>query len=231
MNPQQSATLNELLKLNIGSDDDALTFSARLSRENGWSEQYAGRCIFEYKRFLFLSTLSSEAITPSDSIDQVWHLHLSYTRSYWLDLCENILAAPLHHEPTQGGRSESIKFRVQYEATLNQYLVAFGESPPADIWPGTEERFKHAGTFIRLNKAKHWVIRKPPELLLPLIAIPLVLVACSDAESVDLWFYVKAGVAAYAVYLVIRWLDGRGGGRGNGGGGGCSTSCGSCGGD
>ena len=232
MSPQQTATLNALMNLKIGSDDDALTFSARLSRENVWSRSYAQRCIFEYKRFLYLSTLSSQAITPSDSIDQVWHLHLSYTRSYWLDLCENILVTPLHHEPTLGGRRELNKFREQYQATLNQYRDVFGEQPPIDIWPSTAERFKHADGFIRFNKATHWIIKKPPELLFPLLTIPLLLAACSDAEKADLWFYIKASVAAYAVYRVIRWLGGLGGGRGSGGsGGGCSSAgCGGCGG-
>ena len=34
-------------------------------------------------------------IGPSDEVDQAWHLHLVYTRSYWGEFCPNVLGKPL----------------------------------------------------------------------------------------------------------------------------------------
>jgi hypothetical protein len=77
-------------------------------------------------------------VTPSDTVDQAWHLHLIYTRHYWQELCDKILGLQLHHEPSAGGTVESNKFERQYEQTIESYKAAFGEAPPADIWPVRE---------------------------------------------------------------------------------------------
>jgi hypothetical protein len=74
-------------------------------------------------------------VTPSDTVDQAWHLHLIYTRHYWQELCDKILGLQLHHDPSAGGTVESNRFERQYEQTIESYKAAFGEAPPADIWP------------------------------------------------------------------------------------------------
>ncbi len=61
--------------------DGQLPFATRLARENGWSLAYARRAIEEYRRFVFLALVAGHPVTPSDQVDQVWHLHLTYTRS------------------------------------------------------------------------------------------------------------------------------------------------------
>jgi hypothetical protein len=78
---------------------DALTFTRRLARENNWSPDFSRRVVDEYRRFLFLALRAGHPVTPSDEIDQAWHLHLVYTRSYWEELCRDILGRPLHHGP------------------------------------------------------------------------------------------------------------------------------------
>ena len=83
--------------------DAALPFSRRLARDNGWSDAFAQRAVEEYRRFVFLAMVAGHPVTPSDEVDQVWHLHLCYTRSYWEDLCGEVLPRPLHHGPTRGG--------------------------------------------------------------------------------------------------------------------------------
>lgn len=88
----------------VGAADAALTFTRRLARENRWSEAFARRVLEEYRRFVYLSMVAGRPMTPSDAVDQAWHLHLSYTRSYWQGLCRDVLGRPLHHEPTQGDR-------------------------------------------------------------------------------------------------------------------------------
>src|SRR6185436_12357785 len=87
----------------IGPPDCDLPFGARLARENGWSLPFAARVIAEYKRFVFLAATAPHPVTPSDSVDQAWHLHLLYSESYWSELCGQVLRRPLHHGPTRGG--------------------------------------------------------------------------------------------------------------------------------
>ena len=75
------------------------TFSARLARENGWTENFSNKVIEEYRKFLFLATISQQPVTPSDEIDQAWHLHMTFTQHYWDYVCAEILQISLHHDP------------------------------------------------------------------------------------------------------------------------------------
>lgn len=144
-------------------DDPAasLTFTRRLARENGWDVSYAARVVDEYKRFVFLAMTAGHQVTPSDEVDQAWHLHLTYTRSYWGELCGDVLGRPLHHGPTKGGAEEGRRFETQYEATLSSYRHAFGEVPPADVWPPSAARFGEAKDFVRVNRQRVWLVPKP----------------------------------------------------------------------
>lgn len=138
----------------------ALTFARRLARENRWTVAHAHRVICEYRRFLFLAMTAGHPVTPSDAVDQAWHLHLTYTRSYWNRLCRDVLRRPLHHDPTRGGATESAKFEHWYERTRDSYTNAFGEAPPAEIWPAAEVRFGTDLGHVRVNAATHWLIPK-----------------------------------------------------------------------
>ncbi|WP_276482826.1 glycine-rich domain-containing protein [Paraflavitalea pollutisoli] len=157
---QDSPLWSKLEAYSPDNPNDALTFSQRLARENGWSPHLTERVINEYKKFLFLCTISPHPVTPSDEVDQAWHLHLVYTKSYWNDLCRDILQKDLHHTPTEGGPSERQKFFDLYEATLQLYRLTFNETPPDDIWPPSEIRFSH-NHFVRTNTSTHWLIHKP----------------------------------------------------------------------
>ena len=110
--------------------DAAFRFSDRLARENGWSRDFARGAINEYKRFVYLAVTSPTQVTPSDIVDQVWHLHLTFTRSYWDEMCTQVLGRPLHHGPTKGGKAEDRRYRNQYAETLAFYRQTFGEEPP-----------------------------------------------------------------------------------------------------
>jgi hypothetical protein len=142
-------------------DDSAAAFSFtdRLARENGWPLDYALRAVLEYKKFMFLLCISNHPLTPSDQVDQVWHLHLLYTRSYWLDFCEQVLGRPIHHGPTRGGATERSKFDDWYSRTLQVYRETFGAEPPADIWPSNEARFREVN-FRRVNLSAYWLLPK-----------------------------------------------------------------------
>lgn len=124
----------------VGLENARLTFVQRLARENGWSEAHALRVFDEYRRFCFMAATSDDQLTPSDAVDQAWHLHLTYSRDYWERFCPDILGRPLHHGPTAGGDAERARFFEQYARTLKRYEEVFGAPPPADIWPGAARR-------------------------------------------------------------------------------------------
>ena len=123
----------------VGPVDAELSFTRRLARENGWSARQAARFFEEYRRFLYLAVTAAHPVTPSDAVDQAWHLHLTYTRDYWERLCPEVLGRALHHGPTRGGREEGARFFEQYAQTLRSYEAAFG-SAPEDIWPDARRR-------------------------------------------------------------------------------------------
>jgi hypothetical protein len=160
----------------IGPTDAALSFAERLARENGWSAARTARVMEEYRRFCFLAAIADHPVTPSDAVDQAWHLHLTYTRDYWERFCPDILGRALHHGPTAGGQGERHRFFAQYADTLASYEQAFGASPPADIWPAaaqrlgrdTQARRVHPDAFLIIPRRRAWTA------LLVLAAVALV---------------------------------------------------------
>ncbi len=130
---------HKLVFYQFGPQDAAFGFAQRLARENGWSAAYTARVLDEYRRFCFLAATSDTEVTPSDAVDQAWHLHLTYSRDYWQHFCPEVLGCDLHHGPTKGGASERDRFFEQYARTLKLYEQAFGPAP-ADIWPDAARR-------------------------------------------------------------------------------------------
>lgn len=139
-----------LVDYRIGPADAALAFRQRLGRENRWADAFTERVILEYKRFCYLAATAEEQVTPSDAVDQAWHLHLTYSRDYWDRFCPDVLRRPLHHGPTEGGPVENERFYEQYARTLRAYEMEFG-SPPADVWPPAKIRFREDLLAFRLK--------------------------------------------------------------------------------
>jgi uncharacterized protein (TIGR04222 family) len=160
MNTNQTELWQRLEQFQLDEAQVAFPFTARLARENGWSRALALRVALEYKRFAFLCVAAGHPCTPSEQVDQAWHLHLIYTRSYWEEFCRDALRQPLHHGPTKGGAKDGAKFHDWYARTLESYRHFFGE-PPADIWPPAAQRFGEDLRVERVNVARHWVIAKP----------------------------------------------------------------------
>ncbi|MEM7010945.1 MAG: TIGR04222 domain-containing membrane protein [Verrucomicrobiota bacterium] len=143
MNASDLGLWEKLQRFEFDEDADAVfSFRSRLAEENGWTLEFATRAIDEYRKFVFLAMRAGHMVTPSEEIDEVWHLHLIYTQSYWARMCGEILGKPLHHHPTAGGSAEGNKFWDCYEQTLASYERFFGEPAPADIWPAAAERFR-----------------------------------------------------------------------------------------
>ncbi|MGL4637316.1 MAG: glycine-rich domain-containing protein [Beijerinckiaceae bacterium] len=141
-----------------------LMFSDRLARENSWDKRFTLHTIEEYKRFLYLACVAEHQVTPSDAVDQAWHLHLVYTHSYWDVLCKTVLQRPLHHGPTKGGNSEASRYSDNYLGTLAAYQREFDEVAPADIWPDVERRFDTRLHAVKIVPDSYWLIPKPSEL-------------------------------------------------------------------
>ncbi len=163
--------------------DATFPFSARLARDNGWTSDFAKRVVEEYRRFCYLACTANHPVTPSDHVDQAWHLHLTYTRHYWGEF-RDALGRDLHHGPTKGGQAEDDRFEQQYEATLASYRAEFGEEPPSGIWPEATIRFGDAADLRWVNTRRNWVIPKPKRALQ---AASIAVLAA--ASLVSLWVF------------------------------------------
>lgn len=113
-------------------------YSVKLAEAEGWDATFAERVIEEYRRFLYLAQIADHEVTPSVAVDQAWHTHLTFTRSYWDDLCDGVLDGPFHHDPCKG-KEDMPRYNEQYDRTLALYFTEFGHVPPSDIWPRSEE--------------------------------------------------------------------------------------------
>lgn len=159
MTVEQNLLWDNIRNFELDEPNSSLTFTNRLSRENAWSIEYSLRAVHEYKKFIFMLCITNHSLTPSDQVDQVWHLHLLYTQSYWIDFCQNTLNRQIHHGPTKGGKEEGDKFNDLYEKTLQLYQELFDRNAPADIWPAKEIRFSEIN-FQRVNLDRNWIIKK-----------------------------------------------------------------------
>lgn len=167
----------------VGPEDAALTFEARLARENGWSAADAERVYGEYLKFCYLAMTAGHEVTPSDAVDQAWHLHLTYTRDYWERFCPQVLGQVLHHGPTAGGQAEGARYFEQYARTLHSYEAAFGP-PPQDVWPNAARRFGHDPFALRVN---------PRDVVI----VPRRTAAMAVAAFMLFWIVVVAAIRAW----------------------------------
>lgn len=208
--------LARVLDFAIDEGAPVLTFERRLARENGWTAAFAARVVREYKRFVYLAMTAGHPVTPSDQVDQAWHLHLTYSHSYCERLCGETLGRPLHHGPTRGGSTESARYDAQYERTLIAYRAAFAEEPPADIWPPTAVRFGEDLHFARVNIARNWVVPKAVVKragVLAAIAVGAAVFATGCDPRLNpfalvgldfLWFYLPLVLAAVAFAVGVQ---------------------------
>ncbi len=159
-------------------------FSTRLAKENDWSRAKTARVIYEYRRFLLLAATAGHPVSPSDEVDQAWHLHLLYTRNYWDQMCKTVLEMPLHHEPSRGGAHEQGKFQDWYAKTLSSYQSIFNQLPPADIWPADAGHAHH--DFKRIDTHSNWIIPKMKLMQTAVVAILFIAIIAfaSGCESV-----------------------------------------------
>ncbi|MBS1719045.1 MAG: TIGR04222 domain-containing membrane protein [Armatimonadetes bacterium] len=125
---------NQLAAFSFDDEKAVFPYSAKLAKQQGWTPVFAQRAIEEYRRFIFLTQVCDHTVTPSKAVDEAWHLHLTYTKSYWEGLCQGVLGRPLHHNPSDGSTADEAKYREAYDQTLNSYREWFGQEPPSDVW-------------------------------------------------------------------------------------------------
>jgi uncharacterized protein (TIGR04222 family) len=126
---------------NFQLDDptSAFPFYKKLAQQNNWTLSFTNRAIEEYKKFIFLCCISPTGASPSEVVDEVWHLHLTYTDNYWNQFCKKTLLKDIHHHPSKGGVNEKEKHVNWYASTLALYQQQFKTAPPADIWPANQQ--------------------------------------------------------------------------------------------
>ena len=161
MNEKLSGLYQRICAYAPDDGESQFTFSQRLARDNGWDAGFAQRVVEEYKKFMFLAVAAGHPVTPSEQIDQAWHLHLIYTHSYWDDFCGEVLGKPVHHGPTKGGADERAKYHDWYDRTTDSYRRLLNESSPPDIWPAADIRFGDDMHCQRVNNRHNWIIPKP----------------------------------------------------------------------
>jgi uncharacterized protein (TIGR04222 family) len=117
-------------------DDPALQrrFRAQLAERTGWNPGRCERAIGEYLRFCAVAARLGGRAVPSAAVDEVWHLHLTWTRDYWEDFCPRRLGFALHHQPARGLPGEREALREAYAETLQAYTSEFG-TPESEWWP------------------------------------------------------------------------------------------------
>ena len=119
--------------------------------------------VFEYKRFLYLASISPE-LPPPKCIDVVWHAHLDNGRSYF-SFWEKLGRLPLLHLK-HGPKTkftdtrichERKKIRKRYENAFGLYSAEFGEEPNPKIWrkppsapPGDVKLSPNAGSVVAM---------------------------------------------------------------------------------
>jgi hypothetical protein len=215
MTSQQEQLWQNIQDFQLDDPEVDFTFSERLARENGWTKVYTERVIIEYKKFIFLCCISSDGVTPSDPVDQAWHLHLTYTQSYWAGLCRNVLGQEIRHNPTRGGRAEAGKFNSYYTRTQQLYTQFFNIAPPVDIWQSNITRFTDIN-FQRVNMTRYWLLRKPGNgsrvaiLLMLIIVVGLFIQASETAIAIGI-------MVAVIVIVVIAVYKNESGGSSNSG--------------
>jgi hypothetical protein len=103
-------------------------------------------------RFMQLKqNMPDEEFSPSLTLDDVWHTHITCTKAY-MAFFDEYFGAYVHHDPTL--------FPVKrYHDTLAAYFKFFSNNPPALAWP--EPTIALPGTKKAAAAAKTAAKRKP----------------------------------------------------------------------
>ena len=111
----------------------------------------ASRWIIEYLKFIWLSTLSKRELFPSDIVDKVWHLHMTYSKHY-RNMIYSIKGQACEHTQEWCHKVDDGDQKQTYEDTLSFYSWIFEEPPPEDIWRSPDDEFSpNKDRFVNAN--------------------------------------------------------------------------------
>jgi hypothetical protein len=232
---EQDLLWQKIAAFPIDDPGASFPFSRRLARERNWDYDFGLQAIEEYRKFIFLCCISPHGASPSKVIDEVWHLHLLYTKNYWEDFCRQTLNRNIHHHPSAGGMAEREKHQHWRTATLALYKDTFHTEAPPRYWDDDHLPTPRKGNFFSR------LLGAGASTLLPL---PLLLTGCdknvADDQIPFLLFIFIISVASAVITKTgnpenKKKSDGScssGDGCSSGGDSdGCSSGCGGCGGD
>lgn len=103
-------------------------FETRLADENEWTHHVTKTAIIEYKKFIFLASVSNKMVSPSKIVDIVWHQHLIFSKSYD-KLCQ-LAGKKIEHIPSTHNPLNQSEFRTAKENTTAMYESYFGKQDP-----------------------------------------------------------------------------------------------------
>lgn len=211
------ALLKRLDEYSLDDPNSTFPFSAKLAKEKGWTKAFTQRAIQEYKRFCYLAVVAGHPVSPSEPVDEVWHMHLTYSHEYWNVFCPQVLQRKFHHYPSTGGREERAKFDDWFARTLESYRHAFGENPPDDIWNPSPEPVLIRHEMVSLDH--HYVVPKGlvKGIFQGLGVAGAVMVATSVAQAASLnpldfygpeflQFYVLLFVVMFAIAHITKYM-------------------------
>lgn len=125
MNPANESLWKQVEAFDLDEGHGDYPFSLRLADENDWTLSFTGDAILEYKKFMYLAAVSDEMVSPSPIVDEVWHGHLVFSRSY-AGFCR-ILGKRIEHYPSTQRKTEAGKFDSARRHTLELYEKHFGQ--------------------------------------------------------------------------------------------------------
>lgn len=121
-----------------------------ISHYYGWSYEYTIQVIFEYERFLQLRYIEPK-LSPSDTIDKLWHIHILDTSSYF-SYCIYKFKKIIHHNPADSLDKEARKIRMAN--TQIKYFKKFGEYKYPQVWMNEIENFNPKNLTIPTKSKK-----------------------------------------------------------------------------
>ena len=87
----------------LGFENDAML--ARYVRDQGVTDSHAKLLFLEIKKFLILSAMLDQELSPSEEQDKMWHHFIIHTMDY-ASFCEKYLGRFIHHLPCTGTRPD-----------------------------------------------------------------------------------------------------------------------------
>jgi hypothetical protein len=94
----------------------------KLVYEYGWNLEKALLVEAQYKTFLFMTLTLSEAVVPTQEIDEMWHNHILDTRLYALH-CKEVFGRFIDHFPYFGvrGGNDAQLLKESYKDTVQKF--------------------------------------------------------------------------------------------------------------